>query len=82
MGNIKIIIQETIQLSWLSIYPRNFHEPDDQKYLFSSCLQVISLYQKYKFTNYYEVFDGDFTVERYKQTERFVRETKTEHQKT
>ena len=65
-----------------SNYPINFHEPDDQEYFFSSCSQVISLYQKYKFAISYEKFDNDFTVEKYKQKECFVQEIKTKDQNT
>ena len=55
--------------------PRCLHEPDDEEHLFSSCLQLGSLYQKYRITNYYEVFKNDQTVEKYKETVSFIRET-------
>ena len=55
--------------------PRSLHEPDDEEHLFSSYSQLGSLYRKYRITNYYEVFENDLTVERYKEIVSFVRET-------
>ena len=55
--------------------PRCLHEPDDEVNLFYSCSQLGSLCQKYRITNYYEVFENDLTVERYKEIVSFVRET-------
>ena len=60
--------------------PRCLHEPDDEEHLFSSCSQLGSLYQKYRITNYYEVFENDVTVERCKEIVSFMRETGIEEQ--
>ena len=60
--------------------PRCLHGPDDEGHLFSSCSQLSSLYQKYRITNYYEAFENDLTVERYKEIVSFVRETGIEEQ--
>ena len=61
--------------------PRWLHEPED---LFSSCSLLGSLYQRYKISNYYEVFENDVTVEReivsYKEIVSFMRETRIEEQ--
>ena len=35
----------------------------------------VHVYQKYRITNYYEVFENDLTVERYKEIVSFIRET-------
>ena len=59
---------------------RCLHEPDDEEHLFSSCSQLGSLHQKYRITNYYEVFEIDVTVERYKEIVSFMRETGIEKQ--
>ena len=65
-------------------HPRCLYESDDEehlfRYLFSSCSQLSSLYQKYRITNYYEVFENDVTVERCKGIVSFMRETGIEEQ--
>ena len=47
--------------------PRCLHEPDDKEHLLSSCSQLGSLYQKYRINNYFELFENEVTVERYKE---------------
>ena len=60
--------------------PRCLREPDDEEHLFSSCSQLVSLNQKYRITNYYEVFENDVTVERYKEIVSFMKEIGIEEQ--
>ena len=60
--------------------PRCLHELDNEEHLFSSCSQLGSLYRKYRITNYYEVFENDMTVQKYKEIVSFVRETGIEEQ--
>ena len=60
--------------------PRWLHGPDDEENLFSSCSLLGSLYQRYKITNYYEVFENDVTVDTYKEIVSFMRETGIEEQ--
>ena len=60
--------------------PRCLPESDDEEHLFSSCSQLGSLYQKYRITNYYEVFENNVTIERYKEIVSFMREIGIEEQ--
>ena len=60
--------------------PRCLHELDNEEHLLSSCSQLGSLYRKCRITNYYEVFENNMTVQRYKEIVSFVRERGIEEQ--